>query len=354
MPNYGSLITLDTLATQLNQTVAQLGMDAVFQGIEVALAAHNEIMRDMMALLTVPTQDRLRRYGANSTIDLIPVDETGIADAQKLNQGSNVGFPLNLFSVTLQWNRKYFQNATGAELAAQITGMMQGDARRLNYELKSTIFNPVNNNSYTDRYVDGVTLPLKRLVNADGAPIPDSPQAVTFDPAVHTHYLGTASFVNADVVALLETVVEHFNQGRPMIFINRAQEATIRGFSAFLQYPYDGAVMPTTAAYAGGVTLDANNLYNRAIGTFDGAQVWVKPWVPAGYVFCTLDGAPKPLALRTRRADSGNLEAIFEDDEAPWHAKAWEREFGFGIWERVNGAVLDTAHSTYTAPTLTI
>jgi hypothetical protein len=92
------------------------------------------------------------------------------------------------------------------------------------------------------------------------------------------------------------------------------------------------------------------NIYNRAIGVFDTAEIWVKPWVPSSYLFAFNPAQRKPLARRTRDAASGNLRIAAELETYPLHAQFMEREFGLGVQERTNGAWLYTGNATYAAP----
>lgn len=351
---YGTHSVLDTLASS-QQTIAQFGEDNAFAAIEVALAAHNVIQRDLVDGLVEFTTDRLRRYGGNSDMELTEVDEYGRVDAQKISAGSNVGFPLRLYQGSLQWTRKYMQNATAAELASAVTAMMAADTRTVNRELKRALFRPTNDTAYTDIHVDNVALTLRALVNADSEPLPLGPNGESFNAATHTHYLGTASLVAADISALILTVVEHYNVGTPRLFINSASETAVRAMTSNF-YPYTTALLVnnTNGIVAPG-TADTRNLGDRAIGVWSpyDAVVEVKPWVPANYMFAYVDGAPAPLVWRTRQPGSGNFELVAENELYPLRAQTREREFGIGVWNRTNGAALLTNNATYSMPTIT-
>lgn len=347
---YGTLATIDTLASS-QQTVAEFGEDNAFQAIDAALAAHNRIMDDLVATYAQRTTERLGRYGGLDTMHMDELDEYGRPDAQKITAGSNVGFPLRLFGGSLQWTRKYFQNTQAKELAAQVTGMMTADSRRFIYELKRALFLPTNV-TFVDRLIDNVELPVKRLVNADSAPIPLGPNGETFTASSHTHYLGTGSFVAANLTSLINTIVEHFATGGVRVFINSAQEAAVRAFTGFTAYT-DPRLINQTAGVIGAANLDMMNMNNRAIGIFGAAEVWVKPWVPASYVMAVHDGSAPVLAYRTRNG-GGTLELVADDELHPLRARSWEREFGIAVQNRVGAAVLKTDNATYSAPTLTV
>jgi hypothetical protein len=283
------------------------------------------------------------------------IDEFGRSDAQKVAAGVTVGFPLDNNDINLQWTRTYFENATGAEVAAQTQSAIDAHRNAIIRDIKIAVFTPTNNSSYIDRRVDSVTLALKALVNADSAAIPTGPNGEVFDGATHTHYLARAggAVAASDVVALLETNREHFATGNQYLYINRAQEATIRGFTANFTAYLDARIVGADTANQAAGELAPQNLYNRPIGIFDGAEVWVKPWVPASYMFAWIEGAPKPLVMRERRAGSFMLRLMAEDERHPLRARAWEAEYGISVWTRTNGAVLFTGNTSYTTPTIT-
>jgi hypothetical protein len=77
--------------------------------------------------------------------------------------------------------------------------------------------------------------------------------------------------------------------------------------------------------------------------------------MPAGYLACVNVGAAEaPLVMRTRDG-MGDLQLVYEDDNHPLRARAYEREFGISVWNRVGAAVLYIdagSGGSYVAPTL--
>lgn len=354
--SFGTLSVLDTLASS-QQTIAQYGEDNAFSDINRALEIHNGILENSMVGLVERTTERQRRYGGSSLMTMAKKDEYGRSDAQKVSAGSNVGFPLELFDVSVQWTRKFMENATTAELAAQFTAAADGHRTRVQNEMVRALFSPTNY-THTDYLVDHVDLAVKRLVNADSAPIPLGPNGESFTASSHTHYLARVSTLAAsDITGLVNTVIEHHAIGRPMLYINRANEAALRAFNGageFLAYqpvsimPADNVARPT------GPALPGAPLDNRPIGVWgtSNTEVWVKPWIPANYMFAYVAGSPAPLVLRTRNAGGGGLVVAAEDEHYPLRARTLESEFGFGAWTRTNGAVLYVGGTSYTAPTI--
>jgi hypothetical protein len=350
---YGTLTTFDSLAAS-QATIAQIGEDSAWAGIAARLAAANALEREMLGDLVEITTDRQRRYGGGGDTVMDEVGEFGRSDAQKPAAGVTVGFPLRLYQVNIQWTRKFFENATGAQLAAAINDTLSADRLLIQRQIKRALFTPTNV-TFKDRLVDWVDLPVKALVNADSAEIPVGPNGETFDGATHTHYLGSAALDAAAVNAVILAVAEHTAMGDGYLYIARGNETAFRALTGFTPY-YDMRVNPGANAAQGTAALDPLNLNDRAIGIWNGGtgsvEVWVKPWVPASYVFSFLEDVPVPVVIRRRNGGSGNLELEYEDEVHPLRARSYFREFGAGVWTRTNGAVLYTANATYAAPTL--
>ncbi len=189
---YGTLTRFDTLATAYNTTVAKFGEDLAWQAIQDALDAHNQQLNEAMGEFVESSTDRLRRYGGPDSMAMDELDEFATPDAQKISAGVTVAFPLKMYGIALQWTRLYFQNAMASEIAAQTVAAQDADIKAIHRELKKALFF-TSNYTFLDRRVDGISLGVKALVNADGAAIPIAPDGTTFNGATHTHYLSAVA-----------------------------------------------------------------------------------------------------------------------------------------------------------------
>lgn len=352
MPTYGTHSMADLLAVR-NTTVLDFGEENLALQVQRSLDIHNGFVDDMTAGIMETTTDRHRSYGGTYNFDFDELDEFGTPDAQKGITGATLGFPLRRFGRSLQWTRSYFEMATVRDIALSIVGIQEGDVRRLEYEMKRAIFRPTNY-SFIDKRVDRITLEVKALVNADSMEIPIGPTGGTFDAATHTHYLATASLTSANVKSLLSTVLEHHNAGQLRLYIPADLEdeiAAMTGANEFKPVVDARIVQASTATFATG-GLDLNNPGDRMIGIFGAADVYVKPWMPTGYMFAFMFGGPAPLVLRRRSDRTGALRLVYEDETHPLRARVLEREYGIGVWNRTNGAVLYTGSGTYASPSL--
>lgn len=347
---FGTLSVTDLLATN-QQSVAEVGEQDIFQSINALFAAHNALLQQKLGDFVDVSTDVQRRYGGVDTMTFDELDEFGRADAQKVAAGDTVAFPLRRRGTALQWTRTWFEEHTAAELMAQVTASMDADARMVDRDIKRAIFTSTNS-TFVDRLVNNVSLGVKALVNADSASIPPDPYGNTFNVATHTHYTAINGMTEASVVALVENVIEHFAAGSPQLYINRAQETAVRAFTGFVAY-LDARVVPGSAVTTAQGALSPMGLYDRPIGLFNGAEVWVKPWIPASYLFAWVRGQDVPLVMRIRRPGTGQLELEYDDETHPLRARGVARKYGIGVWSRINGAVLYIASGTYAVPVFT-
>lgn len=355
---YGTLQIFDTIGARraaANDYIHLYDERTLYEQLQVFLDTHNRLINMMTDDLVEPTQERYMTWGSYDTVDMIEGDEFSRPDAQKdtVNPVA-MGFPLRLKQVAYGVTRLFMETKTLGDLEQVITAVTDADIRDRLKAIRAALFNPTNNLTYKDRWVDGITLPIRALLNADGVYIPPDKFGNTFDPNTHTHFFGTTSFADTDLLTLMNTVIEHYNTGSIRIYINRAQESAVRGFTTGTTkfYPYyDVRITPSVNQDAArGANLDQLNIYDRAIGIFGAAEIFVKPWIPANYVFCFNPEAPKTLRMRTRSAQRGNLRIAADLEMYPLRATFMEREYGVSVFERSNGAALYIGNSTYTAP----
>jgi len=347
---YGTLSTIDTLRSS-QQTVAQYGEDRAFEAISTLLAAHNTVLNEMLSSFVEKTTDRMRRYGGADSMEMQEVDEFGTPDAQKVHTGASVAFPMQLYALGINWTRHYLLNASVSEIMASVDAARTADIRNVQRAISRALFIPTNY-IFRDKLVDHVDLPIKALANGDGDPIPAAPDGTTFDGSTHSHYLAFPSVTDDAVGLLIETVLEHFLSGKISIYIHRAQEKAFSELSKFAPIVNSRIIMPSDRMY---VHDDVSiNISNRQIGFYDNkAEVYVKPWIPAGYILCMHEGGDsKTLCFRSRTANSGDLELLYENEQYPLRSRAIGREFGIGVYNRIKAAVAYIGGTDYVAPNL--
>lgn len=350
---FGTLTLADLQETQNASTIATVGEDRTFEAIQNTLAEHNAIMREMYGELIVRTTEESERYGGNDTMVMEDMDEQAVPRAQKVTAGSVVGYPLNGKGIGLQWTEAYFRKHTVAELAAQVDAMMDADVRTITLEIKKSFLYTANY-THTDHWARNIDLGVKRLLNADSAPIPPGPFGTTFTASTHTHYLATASLVAANLDSLVSTVREHGTTGEIQVWIAQADEAAVRAITGFVAYPDPRLVFADNTVRTQGRTLNVANQYNRAIGILssNGAEVWVKPYGVPSYPIAINTMAEKPLVWRWDPDYGDGLQLVYDNPSYPLRARAYRRIFGIGVKNRHTMAVLYTGSGTYANPTL--
>lgn len=342
---------ISTLLATRYQSAAAFGLDTIRQVLEADVAAHNQIVQEMVSGLCEVTTDRQRRYGTSVSGEMIEVDEYGRSQTQVARPGATVGFPMRLFQFGLGWTAKWFETHTPADMATAAQNAQKAHLRRVQREIKRAVYLSANY-TFTDFLVDNVDLAVKRFVNADSAEVPDGPNGETFDGSSHTHYDAINGLTAAAAKAIINDVIEHGHGNSVRLAISRTDETTVRALSGFVAYPDPRIIYRNTDTP--GQTLDISRLDNRAIGILEGAEVWVKPWAIANYLFAWDDGDPmKPLAFRQREAQGlQGLRIAATLDTHPLYAQYMEAEFGVGVWTRTNGAVLYFGAGTWADPTI--
>lgn len=365
MATTGTYTIADLLSNRdaAESRIIDFGVDNLVQPLTDALAAHNAQVQGMLGDLVAPTTERTGTYGVEQDANMEEVDEFGEVRTQKAQARGKVAWPMRKRQIATGWTRDYFIRSTVQDMIEKQILMQRGHINALRFGIRDTLFGPANFNAIERwaREAVGETLGVKRLLNADGDAIPVNRNGTTFDGATHTHYLATASTsgsgLNTALVALIDHVVEHDHGGALRLYINRAQESTVRGLADFSPY-VEAGIIPGTASDRANGTLDMSRVDNRAIGRFHGAEVWTKPWMPAEYYFA-FDSSDARKPLRMRIPPERQLQGLYLDTENELfllHARHMSSLFGFGAWTRTNGAILWAnagSGGVYTAPTFT-
>jgi len=353
MANTGSYSIDDLLAVRF-ASAGSFGLDTINKVLQADLDYYNVGVTEQLGLFAEPVTEQQRIYGTSAMIDMVEIDEYGAAPTKKNLTGVTCGFPLRLFSSSIGWTSKYFEIATPAEIAAQYLQVRKGHAAKMTQEIKKAIYNNANY-TFVDKLTNGVSLAIKRFINADSSVIPNSPAGVSFDGSSHTHYLAKAgaSLANADIDGLVSTVTEHGNTQALMLVISLSNKAAISALTGFKKLSSPELVYNATDATV--ARLDMSDLENQMIGLWNETiPVWVKPWAIENYVLCVATGAAeKPLAFRQRPQTAlQGLRIVAEINDYPLISKSMEAEYGFGVWNRLAGGVLYTGGTTWANPTI--
>jgi hypothetical protein len=364
----GTLSINDLLAVN-NTSVIDFSREDVIAAVNLYFRMVNEIVNSQLTLFAAKMKKRAWGVGTPQAVTAVYVDEYGVGPAQKAGGVAQMGLPLLKHQIPRQWTNAWMRRHSPADMAMQAQAAAIADQLKLQQGLRTAVFRPTN---YTaiDRLVDNMPIYVKGFANADGFPIPVGPSGASFNPNTHSHYVGSANALptNAELTTLLGNVTEHYTTGDAYLFVNQALGTALTGASHLTNYPdfvpitYQNQTQSTTVIYADGpniTPLNPFNANNRQIGVFLGANVMVKPWVPTSACWAWVDTPDKPLGMRVPDdlgGDNGDFRAVWDDVEFPLECEILEREYGFGIVDRLAGAVLSYggADSTYVMPTITL
>ena len=356
--------TLDELLINERQPIYDYGIDETFELINNDLQAHNATLRDSITYLADPTIERLKRTGLQVQGAMMKASEYSRGITHRNQGGADSGFPLEKFLFPVGWTLDFLKAATVGDLARMTIAAQKADIQALAREIKRAIYLPTNYTFADEQLEPGqsaLDLAVKRLLNADGYPIPTSPDGVEFDNSTHTHYSafdwagGNETTRTAAVDALVENILEHYQGAEVEIIIRSTQVSDFSALSAFT------AVQPTFVIPTGSTdgTVDVNDPSrndNKIVGYWRGNhRIRTKPWAIASYpIAINVRSGTKPLAYRERATTSlRGLRLASQFENAPLQADTFEHEFGFGVDDRMCMAVLYTGGGSYTAPTIT-
>ena len=349
--SYTGTHTLEDLKQIKDRTIVQFGLADIQNIVRADLASLNGVLRDMMAPYATQTTMREMADGTGNILQGVmeKADEFSRVRTQKDGRPGKIGLPMDKYQYAVGFTADFLDQAPVAELATRVLGAQRAYINANLKGLKAALFLPTNS-TFSDYLVDDMDLGVKALYNADGTVPPLGPNAETFD-GTHSHYLGSATLTTTALDALIVTVAEHNSNADVILHINVAQEATVRALTGFIPAVDPRISLGANAAVA--VTpLALGNRGNRLIGYYNGAAVWIKPWVPASYVAGIDVNAPsKALAMREPvEAGKQGLRQVATNIAYPLQADYWEARFGYGVYSRGAAAVLYIGNATYTAP----
>lgn len=343
--------TIDDLLDVKHQSVAEFGRNTVEEIIQNDLENHRAITEEMVNEIADTSTDRQRIYGDAGNTSMEKVDEFGRGTTQEDHDSGEVAFPLEKFLHDVGWTDDYEVNATPADMAQAVLNAEKADVKRIRTEMKRAIFKS-SNYTFTDRLIDKVSLDVKRLVNADGDPIPPGPNGKTFDGSTHTHYNAENGISNGGVDDSVTDLMEHGHTNEVRMYINQADASAVKGLSDFKEAVDARLTLDSNANQLRQQRDASRPLDDRWIGTFNAAEVWIKPWVPSDYLFIFDAMADEETLVQRQHQNSGmrGLRLAAEIRDYPLNIDNMEHYMGFGVWNRTNGVVHYTGAGTYSDP----
>lgn len=349
--NLTGIYSVEDLLEVRNSSAAEFGQDKIFATLQADLTFYNEQVNEQLSVFAESLTEQMRTWGGSVMHRGTKIDQFGVAPGKKGYVSSNVSFPIYDWSYSVGWTNKYLQKASPAELMSEYLAIRQGHSYDMTQEIKRAIFNNTNY-TFVDKNNNGVSLTIKRLLNADGDSIPDY-QGTAFTASTHTHYVARVStLANSDVDSLVSNVTEHGFTTGLIIAINIAQKSTISALGGFTAL--GSALIAYNSTDTTKLTLDNSDLNNQMIGLWnDSIFIWVKPWVPANYILCMSTDADKVLGFRQEKNPAlRGLRLAASMPNYPLMAETYESTYGFGVNARSSAAVLYIGGTTWANPTI--
>lgn len=264
-----------------------------------------------------------------------------------------VGYPMTRIGWALGYNEETFANLTVGDIDRQVDAKLAGNAKRHRRAIMRALLGNANY-SYTDTIERSGTVTVVRLANTDGTDYDG-------DGTDDNHYLAAGyltaaiSPTNNPLATLKTEIAEHFDGAtRVVAFINSAQRGDIvTGLAGSFEPASVEGITPAAA------DARANEIGANVPGTFVGIDadsgVWVYEWdiVPATYIYAQAVDVPGPVLRRVPSiATLRGFGVRAEESHFPFYKRTWIERFGYGVRNRLSGAVIQLTAGSYTVPTV--
>lgn len=362
MPNLiTGTFSMQDLLNMRNVPVSQVDPQAIANALQQDNASHQRVLNGLLDDLVERTTDFAGSTPITNVNDeMIQVSEDGAVQTRKSEAGGMQNYPLDKFQHGQGFTLDYMIRRSPADLAREQAEVQRTHINTVHRRILRALF---LNTSRTVRDVFGrganLTLTVKPLANGDGDVVATGPNGETFDPMTHSHFMTAPAITDSAVKAAVDNVAEHGEGGSIRLWISRADEATVRQLGDFRPY-IDQRTLPAMIVAGGGTQmvgtqpLNVSNPGNRAIGVYGPAEVWVKPYMPAGYLLpIRVGGTAK--ALRMRVSELAQLQGLRLEGGSVMHpleSKYWADYFGLAAHDRTAAAVLQITDGAYQVPRL--
>jgi hypothetical protein len=336
------------------------GQEIVWQATMDVVTRHNQDLQSVIDLFVeTTTTNYSERYLLPGFGTLQELGQMSRPKAVKSGGSWDVAYPLRKYGDQIAWDKETMAYMTMERYRNHVQTIMNDDVATVRILILQALTGGVAV-SYVDPFHG--TLSVKPLANNDGTLYPGVIGSNT--EAQQNGYLvtGYAASSISDTNDPIATAVNYLESlhGTPTggsniwTFINNAQSAKIRALTDFTPVEDYGVRFgdDTTKLVNIPTIPPGMRLLGRASGS------WIIEWrrLPANYMLHVHGDISKPLKMRVHPEGTGlpgglNLEA--REEEYPFQDHIYIRRCGFGVGNRLSGAVtfLD-AGASYVAPTI--
>lgn len=354
----------DTLDTEIARMPAMsYGLDRVYDQLMEDLKIYNGVNASLYNEFCDRGTDNLEGYGAVTVGAMQELDEEGIADPQKSVSPANIGYPLKRYGFGRTFTQNFLKRAAVADVKSAFNNAQLAYEATWKLKFRTALFYPTNS-TWVDKFgkVPTLSLPVKAFYNADSFPVAIGPEGQSFTASTHTHYHYADSTVltEALVTSMVSNLREHNGMGNGVVInIPSSAETAVRAFVGFTAVIDPGVAQSIADTIAKG-TLTFATTTNRKIGRWNGADVWVREWVPdgasTGWVHVYSAGSPgrKPLYIRDSDVEPVGLFPEYEEGKFGMNFRQWTAYFGIAPKNRMNSVLgyWASGAAAYVAPTL--
>lgn len=332
-----------------NQVTTDL-VPEINAAIDRSIAEHNRQSAALFGLIARETTDFKLRYNTPGAETLQPGDENGRYLPTQGGASYDVAFPLQFGGTAWGANRTARAKMTVQQVNNITAQKLTADIRWRRNHILAAIF---ANAAYTFTDVQHGALSVQPLANGDSQIY--SMMAGTDAGGTDNHLLAQAANI-ADASNPLPTIYDELlehpeNGGEVIAFISSSQRAGVEGLATFKE-----AGDPDITVGIGNDRLTGAlgvNVPGTVIGKAD--KVWIAEWksLPSGYGFAVTSGGEPVLGARQQpEAELQGFQRIGSRSDVPFNEDQYERQEGFGVWNRVGAVAFYTGTSgTYAVPT---
>lgn len=360
-------------ADVLTQAADGSDINEIWNEIQQILATWNSQRDRLIDYLTFPVTEVIDYVGVPVEVDFEEASEYGKPKGIRGHGYYSRGYDFKFYDLAIRYTWMFLAEASRAQIDQYTNQALEADNRLLFNKIMSTVFNSANATGIADR---NIPTNVVKFYNGDGE-VPPTYKNITFNGS-HSHYATSYSLPSAVSNATLQPATiddietDFYNHGYTLqngydlvLWVNRAQGLTIRGFKVLNGARYD--FIPSQH-FGGGVYIPFNSgIVGRPdgtpvegeIGTYGPWHIIEEPYIPAGYLAAFCSGGSlnlnNPVGFRQHANPAYHgLQLVSGDNGAyPLKEAHYRRGFGTGVRQRGAGFVVQlvsNTSTTYTVP----
>jgi hypothetical protein len=337
------------LQSVFSQRVTDSMIPTINTAIDRTIAEHNRQSNALFNLLVRQTTQYKLRYRTPGSETLQPGDENGRYLPTQGGSTYDVAFPLQFAGTAWGANRTARIKMTVEEVNNILAQKLLADIRWRRNHILATLFASASW-EFTDKEHGALT--IMPVANGDSQVY--AIQAGTDSGATDDHLYKQAAAI-ADATNPFPTIYDELmehpeNGGEPIAFISSSLRATTEALATFKEYGD-----PDITVGIGNDRLTGRlgvSVPGTVIGKAD--KVWIVEWksLPAGYGFAVTSGGEPVIGARQQpEPELQGFQRIGSRQEVPFTEDQYERQEGYGIWNRVGAVPFRIGNASYAVPT---